>query len=58
MNSTLERCKQFIYNDYDIPTKIMTLSFIRGELNKLDETKETLYLKDVINQLIDRLVDD
>jgi hypothetical protein len=58
MTSTLERSRNFIRNDYDIPTKIMTLLFIKNELNSLKETEETIHLKNMITNILDSLVDD
>ena len=57
MTSTIERSKSFIQNDYDITTKIMTLLFVKNELNRIKETEETLYLKNMITNILDTLVD-
>jgi hypothetical protein len=57
MTSTIERSKSFIQNDYDISTKIMTLLFVKNELNRIKETEETLYLKNMITNILDTLVD-
>jgi hypothetical protein len=57
MTSTIERSKNFIRNDYDIPTKIMTLLFVKNELNQLKETEEIVHLKNMITNIVDTLAD-
>lgn len=57
MTSIIERSKNLINNDYDNPTKIMTLLFIRNEINHLKENEETLYLKNLITNIIDNMCD-
>ena len=57
MTSIIERSKNLINSDYDNPTKIMTLLFIKNEVNRLKETEETLYLKNLITNIIDNMCD-
>lgn len=57
MTSIIERSKNLINSDYDNPTKIMTLLFIKNEVNSLKETEETLYLKNLITDIIDNMCD-
>lgn len=56
-NSALERCKIFLNNSYDNNTKLMSLLFVRNELNFLEQTSDILYLKDLITSMIDIIVD-
>ena len=57
MTSIIERSKNLINSDYDNTTKIMTLLFIKNEVNSLKETEETLYLKNLITDIIDNMCD-
>jgi hypothetical protein len=48
-----ERSMDFLMSSGDNLTKLKTLLFIRGELNRVQETPETIYLKEIISGLVD-----
>ena len=55
--SQYERCKFFLNNQYDSSTKLMSLLFIRKELESLNQNDEILSLKNMITNMIDHLAD-
>lgn len=52
-----ERCKLFLTNQYDGSTKLMSLLFVRDELERLTQNDEILSLKNTITGMIDHLID-
>jgi hypothetical protein len=52
-----ERCKLFLTNQYDSSTKLMSLLFIKNELERLTQNDEILSLKNTITSMIDHLID-
>lgn len=55
--SQYERCKIFLNNHYDSSTKMMSLLFIKSELEHLTSNDQIENLKKTITEMIDYLSD-
>jgi hypothetical protein len=55
--SLYERSINFLRIEADHSTRLKTLLFIRGELNRVNENSEIKQIKDLVNGLIDTIVD-
>lgn len=56
-SSIYERSIKFLRIEVDQSSRLKTLLFIRGELNRVNENNEIKQIKDLVNGLIDTIVD-